>query len=691
MAQTTNKANKNDDNAGSETDLAGLEHHVDEIMDPKLPDPTPETVKLKPGAPDLPAIDIFAGQDQEKGKEEDSDLGGDLQPSGDTAAVKDTADTQENEKSIEPLAAGAQEPLATASTDEKLPEDKTVDDPAVDPLVDDIVSKEGDNLLEAQDAEIAQAFDNHPLTLRERIRGFFSRWWQNKWARYLTLLALVALLLTIGVVPGSRYFVLNTAGVRAASSLSVHDRTTDLPLKNVTVTVGDQTGQTDQDGVVRLKGLRLGTQQLTIQQLGFAKVNRAVTLGLGSNPLGEVEMTAVGAQYKFKLTDYVSGKPIRDAEAISGEANARSDEKGEIVLTVGELDSARIEINISANGYRTEKLSINTATTAVTTLNMASKRKEVFVSKQSGKFDVYKVDIDGKNKQLLLAATGNERAQMSLVPHPTSEKVALVSSRDTKRNQEGYLLDTLTLIDTTDGSTLTLEHSERVQVVGWVKDRLVYIKVKAGTSAGNAEREQLMSYDPESTARLQLASANYFTDVVLAKGSLYYANTNYSTPGQAQFAKINADNTGKQTLLSASVWNILRNSYDELNLAAGADWYAYKLGDTTAKKNAGPPANQNETRYYLDAPDGKRSLWTDVRDGKGVLLVYDAATKKDKTLATQSGLTFPLRWLDSRTAVYRVVTPAETASYVVSLDGGAPKKIVDMTNVTSMSGQGRWY
>ncbi|MDB5182096.1 MAG: hypothetical protein JWP13_859, partial [Candidatus Saccharibacteria bacterium] len=491
-----------------------------------------------------------------------------------------------------------------------------------------------------------------------------------------------------GVVPGSRYFVLNTTGVRAGASLSVLDSTTDLPLKNVSVTIGGQTVKTNQDGVARLKSLRLGQQQLTVRQLGFAKVTRNVTLGLGSNPLGEMELKAVGTQFVFKLTDYVSGKPVVNAEASSGDANAQSDEKGEIILTIGSIDSDKLDVNLTATGYRSEKVTIATTLETPTNVVMVTKRKEVFVSKQSGKYDVYKMDVDGKNKQLLLAGTGNERSQITLVPHATDEMVALVSSRDNKRNQDGYLLDTLSLIDVDDGSVLTLEHSERIQIVDWVKDRLVYVKVKAGTSAGNSERNQLMSYDYATTTRLQLAASNSFPDILSAKGTLYYVSANYYAGGQSQFVRVNPDNTGKQTLLSADVWNILRSGYDELQLTGSESWYSYRLGDSSAKKMSQAPANSNETRFYLDAPDGKRSLWTEQRDGKGVLLTYDASSKKDTTITAQSGLTYPLRWLDSRTVVYRIATQDESASYVVSLDGGSPKKITDLTNTT---GLGRWY
>jgi Tol biopolymer transport system component len=637
-------------------DATQLEHHVDQMMDPKLPDSAASAPKIQ-GVPEVPGdaseIDIFKGQSQAEAET----VPVHEQPAESQDAVRGSVDTD--------------------STDE---------------VVDDIVAHEGDELLAKQDEDIVKAFVSGKPSANERIKTFFRDWWDNRFARYAALAALIVIIATAATIPASRYVVLNAAGVRVTASMTILDDTTSLPLKNVSVTVGDTTQKSNADGVVHLESLKLGAQPITVKQLGFAAISKTVTLGLGSNPLGEFSLKAVGTQYKFSVTDYVSGKPVASAVAINGDANAQADDKGRIVLTIGKLTGATLDVTVSANGYRSEKVSLDAAATALTNVVMTTSKKEVFVSKQSGKYDVYKIDVDGKNKQLLLAGTGIERPQITLIPHPTDNVVALVSSRDNKRNQDGYLLDTLTLINVDTGAVLSLDQSEQIKIVDWVNDKLIYVKVKAGTSAGNAERYQLMSYDYSSTKRLQLAGANYFADIVSAKGVLYYATGNYYQPGQSQFVRINPDNTGRQTLLSEQVWTIIRTGYNDLYLAGAytgntQSWYSYHMGDSSAKKLSQAPADANTSRFYLDAPDAKRALWTESRDGKGVLLAYDDSSKKDTTLLTQSGLTSPLRWLDSRTVVYHIVTPQETAAYVVSLDGGTPHKISDVTNI---AGLGQW-
>lgn len=80
--------------------------------------------------------------------------------------------------------------------------------------------------------------------------------------------------------------------------------------------------------------------------------------------------------------------------------------------------------------------------------------------------------------------------------------------------------------------------------------------------------------------------------------------------------------------------------------------------------------------------------WVDERDGKGVLLNYEHDTKQEKTLQAQGGIKSPIRWLDEDHVVYRVADGRETADYVMSLSGGEPKKVRDVTNTAGID---RWY
>jgi Tol biopolymer transport system component len=196
-----------------------------------------------------------------------------------------------------------------------------------------------------------------------------------------------------------------------------------------------------------------------------------------------------------------------------------------------------------------------------------------------------------------------------------------------------------------------------------------------------------MSYDYVVKDNRQLAAGNYFNDVITAGSRVYYAPSSSLQPNGASLFRMKPDGGSKQTLLPQETWNIFRTAYDKLVLSVPGTWYEYTLDAATPVKLEGQPASL-VSRVYVDSPDGKNSLWVDTRDGKGVLLMYDVNAKSDKILRTQSGLKNPVRWLNDRTVVYRINTDQETADYAMSLDGGDPVKIRDVTNT---GGIDKWY
>ncbi len=731
-----------------EQEMQEIEDKVKQMLDPSVPDPEPpkpafEVIKendVEPtSAPEvegvptkLPvSIQIKDGNEEDSGSKEPvpqapAKKGGQKKAieistpeenetpkskpitvtdasSEETPAEKEpeetTPDSPEENDSPEPITDESEAPAEEAEAAEEPegqpvveePEEPLLDDTDVDSetakAVDDIVEKESDQLLEAEDKEISKAFEHKKPSFFGRFRNFLSVWWHNRLARRATIAVLLLGLVAAMTVPHSRYFVLNVAGVRSAASVKVLDESTRQPLKNVQVSLRGQSALTDDDGVARLNNLKLGTAELSVEKRAFAPVKQQVTLGWGSNPLGEKGLAPVGSQYAFKINDFLSGKPIQKVEAVSGDASAFSNEEGLIKLTIDKTDEAPVDVVLKADGLREEKLTLEVNDKAEKPVQMVPAREHIFITKRSGKYDVYKIYVDGAGEGLVLAGTGNERDDMVLAPHPKDGLVALVSTRTGDRNGDGYLLSTLTLIDLSDNSTVEVAKSERVQIVDWSGDKLVYVRIVAGTSAADPKRHRMMTYDTSTNESKELASSNYFNDIMMARGSIYYAPSSLYQTANVELYKVNADGSDKKTVIDKETWNIFRNSYHTLTLAIGQDWYEYNLGNGTSNKLPGEPANLR-SRSYADSPDSGQSLWVDQRDGKGVLLAYDLDQNNDKEIHQRSGLKTPVRWLNKRSVVFRIGTDQETADYAVSLEGGEPKKIRDVTNTASIDD---WY
>jgi Tol biopolymer transport system component len=551
--------------------------------------------------------------------------------------------------------------------------------PDIDAAVDDIVRTESDEMIAEADAKIAALQEKKEKpSLKQKFKNGLTAYWQNRPARYGTITALVVLFFAVTLFPATRYAILNTAGVRVASSMVVVDSQTRLPLKNINVQLQDKSGQTDKNGEISFSELKLGESTLVVSKRGYADINQQIVLGWGSNPIGEQPLVATGVQFTFVLSDWKSGESVVEAEATSGENSARADDTGKIVLTIGEDSIEDVEVTITAANYRQETYSSEQLTSEAINVKLVPYKKHVFVSNRDGNYDLYTIDVDGKNEQLLLAATGKEREVPNITQHETKNLIALTSSRDGEQNKDGFVFDGLFVVDTISGERKRIARSEQLQVIGWAGDKLVFLQVVEGTSAGNDERSKIVSFNHITGERVDLAKANYFNDVELIGDTLYYAVSSFAVPeSQAKLYTVDVDGKATEKLIDMQVWNIFRTGYETLLFSAVDQKWFTKIGDGPVEEAQQQPAPSS--RNYIDSPDGKRTIWVEIRDGKGVLLSSATDEFSEAVVLSMPGLYDVLYWVNDSTVVFRVISSDETADYVMSLDGGEKQKITDVT------------
>lgn len=570
---------------------------------------------------------------------------------------------------------------------ENLRDDLGLEDANTSKAVDEIIAAEADELLTIQDSRTRPS-QTIPVKQKRRGLGAFLR---NKYVRNTIIVLFLITVAVVAIFPTSRYYVLNAVGVRAAASVTVLDDATGQPLKNAEFSIDNMSAKSNTEGEVKLDKIKLGPQRLAIKKAGFADVSRDVTLGWGSNPLGDIKLKPVGSQYSIKVIDFLSKKPIAKVEATNGEASSLSNEKGEIVLTVpsSNTDRESVDVDLQSNGLRAEKVKLSLAKKDPTVVEMVPSQKHAFITKRSGTYDVYKVDADGKNEEKVLSGTGNERPEsMALSTHPTRNIIALVSSRDSTRNKDGVFASNLTLINLDDNKTTTVTQSERIQMIGWVDNKLAYVKIAEGSNSTSPDRHRLVAYDISSGNERELASTNYFNDVLMAGKSIYYTPSSYNAGSAVGLYKTNIEGNDKKTVYDKEVWNLFRTSYDQLSVSMGQEWYTLNLSNDALSRAAGAPAVLKTRVYVTNPSNGVSSLWTDDRDGKGVLLNYNSDTKNDTVLQSKSGIKNPVRWLTDKDIIYRVSNSQETADYIMNTDGGEPRKVRD---VTDTAGIDRWY
>lgn len=574
----------------------------------------------------------------------------------------------------------AEEEIDEVAEEFMSPEDFS--DQETDRAIKEIAEAESDQVLVSSDNQkkIDVNSQSTKKSFKQKLGSLFKRWWNNPLARYGTLGALFVLIVGCLLLPNSRYWLLNTAGVRVKSSFRVVENDSERPVSGAIVSLGGKFARSDEEGNVNFSGLKQGKNQLTIEKRGFGNQDRNVVLGWGSNPLGNQSLEVTGTQYTFFVKDWLSDKPLESAKAAVAGVDALIDDEGKIVLTVPQETADTDQITITSEGYRDAKFAVGEIDSKVEQqLKMVPAKKHVFISKRAGRFDVFKIDVDGKNEELLLKATGKERDTISVIPHESGEVVALTSTRDNDRNKDGYVLDGLFIVNVNSGDIVKVSRSEQINVVGWEGDKLVYSQIVEGTSGANPNRSKIISYDYRATTKQDLASANYFNSVLLFNNKVYYAVSSYAVPASsAKFFRIDVDGKGQIKLLDKEVWSIYQVQPDELYLnASNSEWYEVKASSTSAVKISEQP-NDQDSRRYVSGPGENLDIWVDYRDGKSVLLIDEGDT--DRTLTTASGITYPIRWLSNKHVIYRIQDGRENADYIINIDGGSPQKITDVSS-----------
>lgn len=566
------------------------------------------------------------------------------------------------------------------------PLEAEIESAATDKAVSEIIASEGDQLLSMQDAvptpapsSPAKAARNRPSLLSLIIKSPSFRW---------TLFMLVALgLVVIGAYPTTRYYLLNKAGVRSSASVTITDQSTLRPLKNVKVTLAGQTVMSDAEGRASLSNLVLGPTELVIEKRAYATQKQSATVGWGSNPLPDVSLKPQGAQYTFQVNDIFSGMPVTEVEASVGELSATANDKGELKLALDQVEEDQVVVTFNAPGYRQLTYTLKLSNKETTTISLTPAKQIAFISKRAGSYDLYKIDADSKNETLVLKGTGKESSDLSLFQHPTGDVAILLSTRDGTYGADNALKQTLTYVNLKDNSTKAVTTSSQIKAIDWVGTRLVYVMLDDNATQDSTSRYKLMSYDYVSGDNRQLATTNYFNNVVSMGGRIYYAPASaYQNGINIGVFAVHADGSGKEVILDKEAWNMFRTDRDKLTIAVQQEWYSYKQGSKTPDKLSGQPT-ETTSRIYVDSPSAKHSIWIDNRDGKGTIVLYDVDKKLETVLLSSNGVSGPVRWLNSTVFVYRVATSSETADYVLSVNGGTPQKIVDVTNATGIE---RW-
>ena len=573
-----------------------------------------------------------------------------------------------------------------------------IENSETDKAVEDIVAAESDQILAVEDAvkknnELPATQPTKPHR-RFRLRAILKD--KRTWA------VVAVLLITLFAIPQTRYTILGLF-IKKQVSIVVVDSKTGTPVSNSHVTIAGSTEKTDANGKAKLNA-SLGQDTLSVSKQYYKTSNSKYFVGFKSPPIKKIALVAVGRQVPISVVNKITGKPVANAEIKILKTTAKTNKNGQAVVVLP-ADANLDEGLIKAAGYNATKMSVLVTDQKVkqNIFSVTPSGHVYFLSNQSGKIDVVSTNLDGTNRQVVLAGTGKEDVNST----------SLLASRDwryavLKSKREG-IRPVLYLIDTSNNKVTQFDGSNGdFYLIGWYGHSFAYSVISNSVQQSQNGHQVIKSYDAERQQLNQLdqtqadgwpSTYGYqtFDNFFIVNNLLAYtvqwsvydatgAGHNLADKkdsiravqpvgqGRKDYQSFRADTVSYMQAALSSPQTILYAVYGN----DGKRTF-YKFENQTVAVDTSIDQSDINKKYpiYYVSPSGTQSFWSDLRDGNNTLFVGDASAKDPKRVAVL-GDYLSYGWYSDK---YLLVSKNDNQLFIMPVGGptgsSQPLKVTD--------------
>jgi hypothetical protein len=531
------------------------------------------------------------------------------------------------------------------------------------------------------------------------LKRLFSGWWREKlWTLPLTIVVILAVLAGL---PWSRYQLAGLV-LKQNFSVDVIDATTNQPVSNARVTLDQLSAATNGSGIIKLQ-IHVGHRQLSVSKQYYKAYSASVLVPILKQKTDLIiKLQATGRQVPLTVTNTINGQPVSNVLIRVADTEITTNNKGQASVVLPANDT-QLSANFSAYGYNDGSGTVTVTTQDISQnhFSLTPAGKLYFLSQLSGTLDVVKANLDGTDRQTVLAGTGNESPNDTfLVASRDWKYLVLESSRSHTNQPELYLINTtandqLTTFDTTAAT---------FNPVGWVGDTFIYSLTRNNVQSWLPGGEILKAYNAangqltvlDQTTATGTDSSNFalttFGGIFLVNGTVIYT-TNWSGSDTSQLSgksdsllSIQPDGSNKQDLkdfpvpasLSYPSYYLSSAQYSPLSIYLQVpDGNGNNSYYTLTNANLTSSSITDSTFYnlfpiYLFSPSGNQTFWYEQRDSKNTLFIGDASGLNAKQIATLSDYV-PYGWYTDN---YLIVAK-DGELYIMPVGGGNTIKVTD--------------
>lgn len=526
------------------------------------------------------------------------------------------------------------------------------------------------------------------------------------------LIALVMAAVLTGVfaaVPFLRYGFMGLF-VRKEVTLRVVDDVNRKAVSGVTVSLGRDVATTDKDGVARFADVRVGDYYVQIEKKYYAAWSGSILVPIFADvSQGSIAIKATGRTVTVNVKQRLTGKPVSDAKVAIGDTSAMSDARGVAILVVA-TDSKVAEGTVKADNYTDASFAMKTGLSEDQSIDVGvvPVGRVAYLSKATGSINVMSANLDGTDPTVVLAGTGKEYDRDTVMAATSDwQYVALLANREGKTQ--------LYLVNATDGGITKIDDEEGIySFVGWSDDHFIYM-VNRNRSTWQPGQVAIKSYDMVAR-KLRVIDESQATGTgwydyqaqtvsapQLMAGRAIYTKSWFGSSGTMLGKKnelISAQGNGVKASLksldaTAQSFGVLQRYRPNAayvgvhNAATGAYEGAYEVKNgalATASLTEDALTNLAAPAYVI-SPTGKKTAWSESRDGKDVVLVGDESGLRAVQLSPVGYKVYG--WF---TDAYLLLSKNNSELYVYPADGGIAEP-VKITNYHKpvLDQRGGWY
>ena len=471
----------------------------------------------------------------------------------------------------------------------------------------------------------------------------------------ITLLVALLLVAVIFAVPMTRYALVGTF-MKKQTLITVVDELSGKPVSEAVVHFGRQDAKTDSKGVAKLDGVSVGDHPLSVEKKYYATAESSYLVPINGEAKTTIKLKATGRVATVTVLNTISDKPLEGATVKIGDTIATTDDAGVASVALATKDSDQSG-EVTLKDYVSATLSVNTKDIAPTVeVKLAPAGKLYFLSNRTGGYDVMSSSLDGKDQQVVVKGTGKEVShELQLLSAPSRNYLAYTTRRGGEQTPSVYI------VNTASGAMEKVENSAGATPIGWIGDTFYFSTYNYNNGTMVDKRTQLIGYaaankqstvvdssklDGDQNSYAELAVGYNFQ---LIGDRIYYAKCwNYSWyygGSVDRKASLMAVVDGKATSLK----DIPQNGqaycdtvatkpgmiYYRLTYANDnhSDSFRYQPGKAVESVQVNDGELYNNRYTYLTSPSGKKTFWTETRDGKKVSFIGDADGKNEQQVA----------------------------------------------------------